>query len=80
MKFVLVADECYPYIAICKCLNCGQQFLAEYTDNGIRLFGNICECKDGFVPIKNYPFYPEWLKIRKEWLEKRGIEKNENLK
>jgi hypothetical protein len=67
MEIILVADKCYPYIAKCKCMSCGRQFLAEYTDDGVRYFGNVCECnKDYYPPVEGYPTYSEWNEIRKK--------------
>ncbi|KNZ70295.1 hypothetical protein Tfer_0855 [Thermincola ferriacetica] len=66
MEIILVADKCYPYIAKCKCKNCGRQFLAEYSDGGIRFFGNVCECKEDYVPAEGYPSYLEWKEVRRK--------------
>ena len=65
MEIVVVADKCYPYIAKVECRSCGQKFLAEYKDDGIRLFGRLCECGGNWSPAEGYPSYSEWKEVRK---------------
>lgn len=72
MEFVIVAEKCYPYIAKCECRRCGRRFLAEYTDDGIRLFGNVCECEGDYGPAEGYPSYSEWKEIRQEQIRRNG--------
>lgn len=72
MEFVLVADPCYPYIAKCRCQKCGRQFLAEYTDESVRLFGSVCDCESDSIPEEGYPSYSEWKQLRSSWLEKHS--------
>lgn len=72
MEIVLVADKCYPYIAKCNCRSCGRRFLAEYTDDGVRYFGNVCECNEDYAPVEGYPSYSEWREIRRKQKEEVG--------
>lgn len=69
MEIVLVADKCYPYIAKYECRSCERRFLAEYIDDGIRYFGNVCEHESDYRPAEGYPSYSEWREIRRKQKE-----------